>query len=205
MRVVLLSTLAALSCSGARVGGPDAPTLTLPAHFAEGSGEADTGAPADAGAPAAPEPTLLTHGGQPDPEPLRLAAQWEYEVGYDGGAVHVVRVTPKSFARPVVTARQMGRYAIELWIGSELIERVRFDFPLLAAEEVPSGKRRPLNEPPSFASGAHLRRTLLVPRSPRATRAVLVDRATGSVTPLPWPPDAPLAPVGAEFLDASSH
>jgi hypothetical protein len=214
MRVALLGALGALACSGARVGGPDAPTLTLPARFAEGSGEDVDAGSVDAGPPAAPAPALLTHGGLPDPEPLRLARQWEYRVVYANGKPSVVNVRPRVFVRPVVTSRQMGRYAIELWIGSELVDRVRFDFPLLGAEEPPRGKRRPLNEPPSFASGAHVERLLLVPASPRATRAVLVDRATGSVTPLPWPPDAPLdsasaqadagTPSGSrEFLDAS--
>lgn len=202
----LIPPLALAACSSARLGGPDAPTLSVPAHFAEGSGEpgaqagdAGAGEAGDAGAP----PPLLTHGSLPDPEPLRLAKQWQYELAYDAGRVAVAAVTPRVFARPVVTARRMGRYAIELWIGSELIERVRFDFPLLAAEDVPEGKRRPLHQPPNFGSGAHVRQQLLVPASPRATRAVLVDRATGSVTPLAWPPDAPLDPVGAEFHDAA--
>jgi hypothetical protein len=132
-------------------------------------------------------------GSLPDPKALRLARQWEYEVVYDRGEVRIDNVTERNFSQPVVTARRMGRYAIELWIGKELVERVRFDFPLLAAEEVRSGKRHPLKEPPSFGAGAVVSRRVLVPASPRATRAVLVDRATGRTLRLDWPPREPAA------------
>jgi hypothetical protein len=84
----------------------------------------------------------------------------------------------------------MGRYAIELWVGRELIDRVRFDFPMLAAEELPSSaRRRPLYEAPTLAAGAHVTQRVLVPASPRATRALLVDRGTGETIALPWPPE----------------
>jgi hypothetical protein len=100
----------------------------------------------------------------------------------------------KVFDRPVVTARPMGRFAIELWIGRELIDRVRFDFPLLGAEE-PPGDRQSIHAEPRFEPGLEAERTILVPNSERATRAQLVDRATGKIQALPWPPDAPLDPV----------
>jgi hypothetical protein len=110
----------------------------------------------------------------------------------------VESVEHRVFDVPRVTPRRMGRYAIELWIGRELIDRVRFDFPLLAAEPVPSGPRKPLEQPPSLAAGADVTSEVLVPDNPRATRAVLVDRATGETQVLPWPPDAPIDPVSGE-------
>jgi hypothetical protein len=151
-------------------------------------------------------------GSLPDPKALRLARQWEYEVVYDRGEVRIENVTERNFSKPVVTARRMGRYAIELWIGKELVERVRFDFPLLAAEEARSGRRHPLKEPPSFGAGAVVSRRVLVPASPRATRAVLVDRATGRTLTLDWPPREPNAssprpvslPQGSETPDAGA-
>lgn len=190
---------AVFACSGARYGGPEGsgPGITLPARFAEGDTsdeKADAGASDAAVAPPVDaESPVVRYGGPPDPEPLRLNTQWEYEISYIKGDVHVTRVTPRRFAQPVVTARNMGRFAIELWIGSELIDRVRFDFPLLAAE-APIGKRRPLHDPPTLAAGADAIKKVLVPASPRATRAVLLDRATGRTVPLPWPPDRPLTP-----------
>lgn len=129
-----------------------------------------------------------------DPQPLAQEEQWQYELAFADGTVRVERVSLRVFERPVVTARHVGRFAIELWIGRELIERVRFDFPLLGAE-VPVGERRAVREPARFEPGLHALRTVLVPNSARAVRAQLVDRATGSATPLPWPPNAPLAPV----------
>lgn len=197
MRLWLGTTLAvALSCSGARVGTSDGqgPGLTFPAHFAEGSDQ-DGGvetpvAQAADGGPRPRRPDL------PDPEALHLTRHWEYEVVYDRGKIRIAKVTERRFSKPIPTQRRMGRWAIELWIGHELVDRVRFDFPLLGDEE-PRGKRRPLKDPPSFAEGATVARTVLVPASPRATRAELVDRATGERLTLPWPPDAPLGPPRA--------
>lgn len=90
----------------------------------------------------------------------------------------------------MASARRIGRFAFELWLGAELIERIRFDFPLLAAEVPRQGQRRSLHEEPSFAPGARVSRRLQVPASARATRAQILDRATGRATPLPWPPRA---------------
>jgi hypothetical protein len=198
---VLAAVHIALACSStARSPEAQGPTLTFPVAIAEGEGEGRDDPPLDGGAraaaEAAPEPTPPDS--VPDPEPLKVARQWEYEVLYDKGKLSVARVRAMRFDKPVVTARQMGRFAIELWIGRELVDRVRFDFPLLAAEDPRPGPRRPMKDPPSLGAGARVSRTLLVPASPRATRAVLVDRATGETTPLPWPPDAPIPPIGAE-------
>jgi hypothetical protein len=186
------------ACSGARYDAARGPGITGPVHVAEGSNEKSlaAGTDGDAGAALGREPK----GSQPDPEALRQARQYEYEVVYDHGKLHVANVRGVRFANPVVTARQMGRFAIELWIGHELVERVRFDFPLVAAEDVRRTKKRPLEEPPSFAAGVVAAVKVFVPASTRATRAVLVDRATGSTEALPWPPDAPLGPpVSAAF------
>lgn len=194
MCVCAITGVAVAACASARYTGAETgPTLTLPAHIAEGSPQhkralSRTKARSDAAAPPAPADTAL-----PDPEPLRLRRQWDYEVVYDDGRVRVASVHERTFPKPIVTARRMGRYAIELWIGQELIDRVRFDFPFLPAEPLPSGPRRPLHEAPTFAKGMVAQRHVLVPASPRATRAVLVDRATGRRRLLPWPPDRPLA------------
>ena len=189
--------LLATACSGARYSTNEElnPGLTVPAPIAEGKRGEPTlprRTPVDAGAPpAAPIVSTL-----PDPEPLRLNRQWQYDIAYERGRLRVERVQGLRFPKPVVTARQMGRYAIELWIGAELVERVRFDFPLLAAEE-PGATTPPgaLQWTPSLASTVTVTRRVLVPASPRATRALLIDRATGEARILPWPPDAPLAAV----------
>jgi hypothetical protein len=200
---ILLPLAVALSCAGTQVGSNDGPQpgLTLPVHLAEGS-EQDGGAPAaQSGKLAAGKPK---NDDLPDPEALKLNRHWEYEVVYDRGTIRIAKVTERRFSKPIPTQRRMGRWAIELWIGHELVDRVRFDFPLLGAEE-PRGERRPLKDPPSFAEGAIVSRTVLVPASPRATRAELVDRATGKRQPLPWPPDAPLGPARSSLPQSARH
>jgi hypothetical protein len=160
-----------------------------PSH--EGAAESDGASNVAAAAPSArPAPSASP----PDPEPLRLAAQWEYEIASDEGVLSVASVKRVDLPKPIVSARRMGRYAIELWIGSELVERVRFDMPLLTGGTPEEPPRKGAFPPPDLEKGAHVRTRVLVPRAERARRAVLVDRASEQVIPLPWPPDR-AAPV----------
>ena len=163
----------------AEVTESDAPVTGKPSAAPAGA----TSLTEPAGSTAAPKPETTP----PDPEPLRTAAQWEYEIAADDGVLSVASVKRVDLSKPVVSARRMGRYAIELWIGSELVERVRFDLPLLSAPVVEG--RKGAIVPPDLEKGAHVRTRVLVPRSERARRAVLVDRARELTTPLPWPPD----------------
>lgn len=226
-------TAVALACSASRppARGELSPGIVITHHIAEGKGDGfgpeppipsaaaatqgEAGAPNEA-APAgpsalAPSPSASATAkpleGPPDPEPLRIADQWEYDLAYDAGKVDVVAARARRFDKPVVSSRRIGRFAIELWIGRELVERVRFDFPGLgmdAPPEEPRG-RRPLYPPANFAQGVHSRQTVLVPAAPRARRAVLVDRATGESRELPWPPDHPWnQPAGASSVGAPS-
>ncbi len=188
------------------------PTFVIPHHIAEGKGEGSdlppkrtpaSGAPttaasaspagsSSAAAPAAPPPLS---GSAPDPEALSMAEQWEYQMLYQNGAPTVEGVQHRVLPKPVSTPRRMGRFALELWIGKELVDRVRFDFPIIGAEEQPGVKRRPLHDSPSLAPHAIARIRVSLPASPRATRLVLVDRATQKSQDLPWPPDREPAAV----------
>jgi hypothetical protein len=189
------------ACSSARVGASEtgAPSITLPARFAEGSGEGDAGAeggPAPLGAAGHAEAGAATSsapGSPPDPEPVTSAVHWDHALHYAKGEITVERVTRVDLPSPAPSPRRMGRFAIELWIGRELVDRVRFDFPLLAAD-VPEGRKRPLHDSPRFAPGADTRTTVRIPASDRATRAVLVDRQTGRTQALTWPPVPAAAP-----------
>ncbi len=195
---------------------PGHAAFVVPHHIAEGKGEGedlpDAAAPPSepphaASLPPAPPPPS---GAAPDPEPLLLREQWQYSLLYQGGAISVEHVARHDSPKPVSTARRMGRFALELWIGHELIDRTRFDFPLIAAEETPGRTRRPLHDAPSLGPNAIARINVLVPNSPRATRLLLVDRATGKAQELTWPPDrepsaAPTdAPVAADASAAAS-
>ena len=139
---------------------------------------------ADAGPPPGPP----AQGYLPDPPPLSERARWLYEIRYDRGTVHADPPSLECLEHPEPSARRIGRFAFELWIGAALVERVRFDFPLLAAEVPRTGTRRSFREDPSFAPGARVSVKLQVPASSRATRAQILDRATGQVTPVDWPP-----------------
>ncbi|MEN9577380.1 MAG: hypothetical protein RJA70_389 [Pseudomonadota bacterium] len=196
------STLAGWACGGVLgCAAPQLQTLSNPHaglsvqhHFAEG----DTGKPAlptsgstkpaklGAGTPTRTQseapvnpPAYL-----PDPEPIVSAEQLEYLIRFSAGEVSIESVRSAPQARPISTPRMMGRFAFELWIGKELIDRVRFDFPLLAAEDPTADPARP-----NLAAGANVTRSLLVPNSLRATHAQIVDRATGVEHVVPWPPN----------------
>jgi len=187
-----------VACGGAHYATvyPGHPALVVPHHVAEGKGEgSDQPLDADGGArqplppPAPPPAPPPLSGSAPDPTPLSMAEQWQYQLLFQNGAPSVEHVEKQSLAKPIATPRRMGRFALELWIGRELIDRVRFDFPLIAAEESPGVTRRPLHDAPSLVPHAIARIRVSVPASPRATRLVLVDRATEKMQELPWPPD----------------
>ena len=210
MRRSALCCLASLTfaCAGPGTQTPENPGVAFPVSFGEGKGDpksaASTSAPSgpapSSQPPAAPPPDPAAeqrrkYGSLPDPTPLSLTSQWELELEYDHGKLGLTSATPRDFSTPQTTPRRMGRFAVELWIGHELIDRVRFDFPLVTAP-APSAtaEGKPLHAPVELDQGVRSRQTVLVPNSPRATRAMLIDRASGSETALPWPPDRPLGP-----------
>ncbi len=212
--VLFAASALGLGC-GAATPNPQAPGVSVEHHLAEGhnpdalprldeSQEASQGAPAAGAAPAvepaaaaAPDASASSGatepkktGSAPDPEPLRLADQWEYLLAFSNGHLRVESVRPVKLPAPAVTPRHMGRFAIELWLGKELVERVRFDIPLVGDKPAAPDAPKPLHAPAEL--GVTTTKAVLVPASPRATRALLVDRATGEETPLAWPPDTPL-------------
>ena len=212
------------ACATAHIANvePGHPALVVEHHIAEGKGEgSDLPPPTAAGDGGAPSPAVSSSatlpgprqeppaparfGSEPDPEPLVTKEQWEYQVMFAGGEPSVEGVLQRTLPKPVATPRRMGRFALELWIGHELIDRVRFDFPMLAAEEKPGVKRRPLHDSPSMSPHALARVRVSVPASSRATRLMLVDRALDKAQELPWPPDrdGPVtAPVAVPDPDA---
>jgi hypothetical protein len=105
--------------------------------------------PATTGDAGTEPPGPPAHGYPPDPTPLTERAWWVYPVTYDRGELRVDPPRLECLPRPTASARRMGRFAFELWLGGELVERIRFDFPLLAAarESTPPCDRSPASRP----------------------------------------------------------
>lgn len=120
----------------------------------------------------------------PDPTPLVAQTQWVFDLRWDRGDVWLLGVRKISLAAPQPTPRVMGRFALELFEGPTLIERVRFDFPLLG---VPDSNDAGLSRAPSFSGKLRTRIGVVFPATARGTRLELVDRASGRRWPVPWP------------------
>jgi len=133
-------------------------------------------------------------GFQPDPAAIASTKHWVFEVDVRQGKPSLGVVRAVSLDKPAATARVMGRFAVEFWIGKELIDRVRFDVPLL--EDPTRRKNRRLGSP-EFAVNTRL--SVRLADSPRVTSVVFVDRATGETQRFAWPPgsDGRLVPLAA--------
>jgi hypothetical protein len=192
VRVFVLSQALAACGGSARLGsdGTGGPSVVVPAHFGEREDPRKVAKPAASGDVGDGGTASRSKGPPPDPPPLVSRAQWLFRFVYKKGDIIVASVEKKEFERPVSTERRVGRFAVELWVDRELVERVRFDFPLLAADPAPEGRKQSLRGTPAFGPGAETSRDVVVPASDRATRAVLVDRLNGHTIPLPWPPDS---------------
>jgi len=190
---------------------PHAPVTTAPAQAAP-EASASPAAPVLTEAEAPPPP--VGKGYLPDPPALTERRQWAYTLYYDRGSVRAGEAKPICLRRPATSPRRMGRFAFELWLGRELVERIRFDFPLLGAEVPDENSGNTFHKAPSFAPGARVSIPLQVPASDRATRALILDRASGETWPVAWPPaastnpdmaDTACAPPGSVEPKAARH
>jgi hypothetical protein len=143
----------------------------------------------------------------PDP-PVHLAErQWVFELAYNKGASSIASVRSVAAKKPTATARVMGRYALEFWVGRELLDRVRFDVPLLGDDERERDPKRPFKRPTFSRVTTKVRAQMA--DHPRATVLAFVDRATGDTRRYFWPPDekgqlAPFSVKAAISLDAGA-
>lgn len=118
-----------------------------------------------------------------DPPPLVERSQWVFDLRWDRGDVWLLAVRGLELAAAQETPRAMGRFALELFEGPALIERVRFDFPLLGAVEPDASV--------SLTGRLRTRIGVIFPATKRGTRLELLDRATNRRWSLPWPPSPP--------------
>jgi hypothetical protein len=189
IQTVLLGVVVG-ACAAPQYRADQRATLAAPVLLAEG----DTGKPAlaedpehqkslarrqQSGPPAA--------GYAPDPQPLTSMLHLRLSMHFQHGVLRVENLVPVHFEKPVASERKVGRFAVELWIGHELLERARFDFPLLGGP-VEEAHADGDAARPNFDSGADVTRDVQLAFTERATRAVVVDRATGQSWELRWPP-----------------
>ena len=117
-----------------------------------------------------------------DPPALVEQSQWVFDLRWDRGDVWLLATRPLELAQPQATPRVMGRFALELFEGPALIERVRFDFPLLGPPEADGSI--------SITKKLKTRIGVVFPATRRGTRLELLDRATGKRWSMPWPTSA---------------
>lgn len=121
----------------------------------------------------------------PDPPPMSERGQWILDFRWDKGEVYLLSVHKVELPTPQLTPRAMGRFAVELFEGPTLIERVRFDFPLLGAGEQPDAG---WSAPPSLEKKLTSRIGVMFPSTVKGTKLELWDRASDRRWSLPWPP-----------------
>jgi hypothetical protein len=124
----------------------------------------------------------------PDPAGHASATQWVFDLQVTQGVVSLTRARAVTLDRPEATARVMGRYAIELYVGRELLDRIRFDVPL-TGDAPDKSPRRPFRRP-TFDDRVTTRLRAQMADSPRATFVKLCDRRTGAEQRFAWPPEA---------------
>jgi len=126
-------------------------------------------------------------GSPPDPPAQASRKQWMFEVAAQGGNVTVGSAKATTLEKPAESPRVMGRFALELYVGPQILDRVRFNLPLMDAPR-PEGDNKQLRRP-SFdqvSTKVHVR----MADNPRASYLLLVDRATGDAQRFDWPPEA---------------
>src|SRR5262245_52507536 len=63
----------------------------------------------------------------PDPAPQASRKQWTFDVVAKNGKVSVTSAKSSMLAKPAASPRVMGRFALELYVGPTLLDRVRFN------------------------------------------------------------------------------
>ncbi len=123
-----------------------------------------------------------------DPPALTEKTQWVYDLRFDKGELYLAGVHKVDLPSPRATPRVMGRFALEIYEGRALLERVRFDFPGLGASEGPTDKKaQALHARVSFTAKLRSRVGVMLPGTSRGTKLEIWDRATNRRWPLPWP------------------
>lgn len=170
------------------------PVLVLVALGSASDASADIGKDAGPVVDAGRESGTVISKTPPDPPAMIEREQWVFDLRWDRGEIFLLGVHKTDMGAPHPTPRVMGRFALELFEGPTLIERVRFDFPMLGAPETSDAG---MKTAPRFEPKLKTRIGVLFPATKRGTRLELWDRAKDQRWPLPWPPkEGPVSPDG---------
>ncbi|AKT44045.1 hypothetical protein [Chondromyces crocatus] len=126
-------------------------------------------------------------GYSPDPAGIPSRTQWVFDVYHHKGQTSLLGARSVTLARPAASARILGRFAVEFYVGKELVDRVRFNVPL-TGDAPQKDPRRPFRHP-TFDESVTTRMKVQMADSPRATWGRLVDRMTGAEQRFWWPPE----------------
>jgi hypothetical protein len=132
----------------------------------------------------------------PDPVARVEKRQWVYDLRYSGGDLYLLGIHRLELPTPQGTPRVMGRFCLELYEGATLLERARFDFPMLgdgtgipgSGSVADAGATNTTKGPPPSFAKISSRIGVMFPAIARGTRIDIVDRALDRRWPLPWPP-----------------
>jgi hypothetical protein len=145
------------------------------------------------------------NGYAPDPTPAPASKkQWVFEVVAKDGKISIDKAKAGDAASPTPTPRVVGRFAIELGVGATLLDRVRFNVPLMGDEPPEKSPSRPFPRPGFDHVSTRLR--VQMADSPRAAWVDVIDRMTGDAHRFHWPPesDGHLEPFKTTFAPASA-
>jgi hypothetical protein len=178
VNVIALSMVAAGFFGGtalhARVG-----VAAAPSGSASGRASASSSAHASASASVRGEASAKRAPIAPDPAPLLSDAFFVLTLHFEKQQVSLEKVKRITTKAKTSVPRTFGRFAAELYVGPTLIERVRFDFPLIADDSRIGD---------AYIKGLSVSIDVKVPDSDRPTRLSIWDRATDRRWELPYPP-----------------
>lgn len=118
----------------------------------------------------------------PDPTPLAADAIYVLTVRWNKGQLAVSKVRREKLPKKDTLPRHLGRFAAELYSGPDLVERLRFDFPLIEDDTA-------LGD--TYAKGLDVSVEVKIPDSVRPNKLEIWDRATDRRWSFPYPPATP--------------
>ena len=154
---------------------PDSKQPPYPPSFDAGKPKLDAQPPPkkDAAVDVAPKPI------PPDPSPLVAEGVFVLSMRFHNGNVTVAKVRREKLATKAAVDRHFGRFAAELYSGPTVIERIRFDFPLINDDSPASDV---------YEKGLDVTVEVKIPDSDRPNKLEIWDRATDKRWKLDYPP-----------------